>query len=156
MIVAVDVLPQKLEIAKQLGATHVLDPNSCNAVEEIRELTAGGVDSALDFTGNVRALRMAYDATRRRGVTVTAGLPNPGAVLELPAVGLTGEERTLKGSYLGSGVPSRDIPRFLALHAQGRMPVERLMTHKIRLEEVNEGFDRLHSGDAIRQVIEFG
>lgn len=154
-IVAVDIIPDKLELAKQLGATHTIDSSKEGALEELRELTSGGVDTALDFTGNVNALRFAYDATRRGGATVTAGLPNPKAMLQIPAVGLTGEERTLKGSYLGSGVPSRDIPRFLALHAQGRLPVERLMTEKIRLEDINEGFDRLHEGKAIRQVIDF-
>ncbi|MBN9673876.1 zinc-dependent alcohol dehydrogenase family protein [Roseibium aggregatum] len=154
-IVAVDILPDKLELARELGATHTIDSSKEGALEELRELTSGGVDTAMDFTGNVRALRFAYDATRRGGATVTAGLPNPKAMLEIPAVGLTGEERTLKGSYLGSGVPSRDIPRFLALHTQGRLPVERLMTEKIRLEDINEGFDRLHAGKAIRQVIDF-
>ncbi|WP_346892331.1 zinc-dependent alcohol dehydrogenase family protein [uncultured Roseibium sp.] len=154
-IVAVDIIPDKLELAKELGATHTIDSSKEGALEELRELTSGGVDTAMDFTGNVNALRFAYDATRRGGATVTAGLPNPKAMLQIPAVGLTGEERTLKGSYLGSGVPSRDIPRFLALHAQGRLPVERLMTEKIRLEDINEGFDRLHAGKAIRQVIDF-
>lgn len=154
-IVAVDVLPDKLKAAMEMGATHTIDSSKPGALEALRELTSGGVDSALDFTGNVHALGFAYNATRRGGSTVTAGLPNPAAKLELAAVTLTAEERVLKGSYLGSGVPSRDIPRFLSLFAQGRMPVDRLMTHKIRLEDINEGFDRLHAGAAIRQVIDF-
>lgn len=154
-IVAVDVLPEKLRIAMELGATHAVDSSSPEAVAELRELTSGGVDTALEFTGNVHALRFAYDVTCRGGVTVTAGLPNPAGKLELPAVGITAEERVLKGSYLGSGVPSRDIPRFLALFAQGRMPVDRLLTHRLQLDGINEGFDRLQAGEAIRQVIAF-
>jgi len=154
-IVAVDILPEKLEIAQQCGATHVIDSSKKGALEKLQDLTNGGVDTALDFTGNVQALRFAYDATRRSGTTVTAGLPNPRAVVEIPAVGLTAEERTLKGSYLDSGVPSRDIQRFLALYAQGRMPVQKLMTGKIRLEDINAGFDNLEAGQAIRQVIDF-
>jgi len=154
-IVAVDILPEKLKIAQQCGATHVIDSSKKGALEKLQDLTNGGVDTALDFTGNVQALRFAYDATRRSGTTVTAGLPNPRAVVEIPAVGLTAEERTLKGSYLGSGVPSRDIQRFLALYAQGRMPVQKLMTGKIRLEDINAGFDNLEAGQAIRQVIDF-
>lgn len=154
-IVAVDVLDEKLEVAKSLGATHVINSGRDGAKEELRELTRGGVETAMDFTGNVNALRFAYDVTRRGGVTLTAGLPNPTAELRIPAVGLTGEERTLKGSYLGSGVPTRDIPRFLALHAQGRMPVEKLLTERIGLEDINAGFDKLHAGKAIRQVIDF-
>jgi alcohol dehydrogenase len=73
----------------------------------------------------------------------------------LPAVSLVAEERTIKGSYLGSGVPSRDIPRFLGLYMRGKLPVEKLLTHRIKLDDINEGFDRLHDGNAIRQVIEF-
>ncbi|WP_375690667.1 zinc-dependent alcohol dehydrogenase family protein [Pseudooceanicola sp. LIPI14-2-Ac024] len=155
-IVAVDRVAAKLEVARTLGATHVIDSSDGDALDRLRELTGGGVDAALDFTGNVNALRFAYDATRRGGTTITAGLPNPSAMLSIPAVGLTAEERTLKGSYLGSGVPSRDILKFLALFDQGRMPVDKLMTHKISLNEINEGFDRLHEGTAIRQVITFG
>jgi len=155
-IVAVDRVAAKLEVARTLGATHVIDSSDGDALDRLRELTGGGVDAALDFTGNVNALRFAYDATRRGGTTITAGLPNPSAMLSIPAVGLTAEERTLKGSYLGSGVPSRDILKFLALFDQGRMPVDKLMTHKIALDEINEGFDRLHEGTAIRQVITFG
>ncbi len=153
-IVAVDILPDKLKLAKELGATHVINSKDPGALEELRDITGGGVDAALDFTGNVHALGFAYQATKRGGATVTAGLPNPAAKLEISAVTLTAEERVLKGSYLGSGIPSRDIPRFLALFAQGRMPVDRLMTHKIALDDINEGFDRLHSGEAIRQVID--
>ncbi|UYV36773.1 zinc-dependent alcohol dehydrogenase family protein [Rhodobacteraceae bacterium D3-12] len=154
-IVAVDILDDKLTLAKELGATHAINSSQESALEELREVTQGGADCAMDFTGNVHALRFAYDGTRRGGTTVTAGLPNPAAVLELPALSLTGEERTLKGSYLGSGVPSRDIPRFMGLHEQGRLPVDRLMSEKIQLEEINEGFDRLHAGKSIRQVITF-
>lgn len=154
-IVAVDILDDKLELAKELGATHVINSSKEGALEELRDLTSGGVDCAMDFTGNVHALRFAYDGTRRGGTTVTAGLPNPSAMLQIPAVGLTGEERTIKGSYLGSGVPSRDIPRFMGLFAQGRMPIDRLMSEKIRLDDINEGFDKLHAGAAIRQVVSF-
>ncbi|NMM46656.1 zinc-binding dehydrogenase [Rhodospirillaceae bacterium KN72] len=154
-VIAIDRLPEKLELASEFGATHTVNSSDADAVAAVKDLTGGGVDVALDFTGNVHALRFAYDITRRGGTTITAGLPNPKAQLELPAVTLTAEERVLKGSYLGSGVPSRDIPKFLDLHACGRMPVEKLMTHRIRLEDINEGFDRLHDGAAIRQVIDF-
>ncbi|MAC77451.1 MAG: alcohol dehydrogenase [Rhodobacteraceae bacterium] len=155
-IVAVDILDDKLEMARSLGATHTINSGRPGALEELRELTKGGVQTAMDFTGNVHALRFAYDSTRRGGTTITAGLPNPKAMLEIPAVGLTAEERTIKGSYLGSGVPARDFPRMLGLHAQGRLPVEKLMTAKIKLEDINAGFDRLQAGEVIRQLIDFG
>lgn len=154
-IVAVDILEDKLAIARELGATHTINSAQPGALEELRDISSGGVDTAMDFTGNVKALRFAYDSTRRGGTTITAGLPNPSAILELPALSITGEERTLKGSYLGSGVPSRDIPRFLALYAKGQLPVQRLMSEKIRLEDINAGFDKLQAGKTIRQVIDF-
>ena len=101
------------------------------------------------------ALELAYRITRRGGTTVTAGLPPPDATLPLPIVNLVAEERTVKGSYIGTCVPSRDIPRYLSLYLQGRLPVDKLLSGRLALEEINEGFDRLHDGTAVRQVIVF-
>ncbi len=154
-IVAIDTLESKLGLARDLGATHAFLATDPDLVAKVKEATSGGVDAALEFAGSARALEGAYAMTRRGGTTITAGLPNPKAVLNISPLSLVAEERTLRGSYLGSGVPQRDIPRFLGLHRRGRLPVEKLMTHKIALDEINEGFDRLHRGEAIRQVIEF-
>ncbi len=143
-IVAVDRIEAKLETARDLGATHLFRADDPDVVAKVREATKGGVETALEFAGVAKALELAYAITRRGGVTVTAGLPNPKAMLSLPAVSLVAEERTLKGSYLGSGVPSRDIPRFLALHRRGKLPVEKLLTHRLKLDEINLGFDRLN------------
>jgi alcohol dehydrogenase len=154
-IIAVDQFDRKLEMARELGATHTFNAADPDVVGKVKEATKGGVDAALEFAGSVKALEFSYAITRRGGTTVTAGLPNPKAMLTLPAVSLVAEERTLKGSYLGSGVPSRDIPRFLGLFNRGRMPVDKLLTHRISLDEINEGFDRLADGSAIRQVVEF-
>jgi alcohol dehydrogenase len=76
-------------------------------------------------------------------------------VLTIPAVSLTVEERTLKGSYLGSSIPSRDVPRLVELHRAGKLPVDRLLTHRLALEDINEGFDRLARGEAVRQAVVF-
>ena len=76
-------------------------------------------------------------------------------MLEIPAVSLVAEERTLRGSYLGSCVPAEDIPSFVALHAAGKLGVDSLLTGTLSLDEVNEGFDRLASGEAARQAIVF-
>ena len=86
---------------------------------------------------------------------MTCSLPNPAHRLELPVVQMTAEERTLKGSYLGSAVPTRDIPRYIDLYRAGRLRVDRLITHRLELDEINEGFDRLAAGEAVRQVIVF-
>ncbi len=154
-IVAVDTLPSKLDMARSLGATHCFDAADPDVVGKVKEATQGGVDAALEFAGSARALESAFSITRRGGTTITAGLPNPKAVLNISPVTLVAEERTLRGSYLGSGVPARDIPRFLALFHRGRLPVDKLLTHRITLSDINEGFDRLQRGEAIRQVIDF-
>lgn len=154
-IVAIDRLASKLEFARQLGATHVFNADDPDVTAKVREATKGGVEAALEFAGSVKALEFSYGITRRGGTTITAGLPHPKAMLSLPAVSLVAEERTLKGSYLGSGVPSRDIPRFLGLYRRGKLPVDRLLTHRMKLEEINEGFDRLADGSAVRQIVEF-
>ena len=121
----------------------------------MREITGGGVDFAFEMAGAVRAMELAYKITRRGGTTITAGLPPPGAALALPLVQLVAEERSVKGSYIGTCVPTRDIPRYVALYRAGKLPVDRLMSGKLSLDQINEGFDRLHEGKAVRQVIEF-
>lgn len=154
-LIAVDLAQDKRDLALTLGAHHAIDPTAPDAAEAVRALTNGGVDLAVEVAGAVPALKFAYDITRRGGTTVTAGLPNPAAELNIPAVSLTAGEKTLKGSYVGSCVPRRDIPRFAKMMMQGQLPIERLMTHVIGLEDLNEGFDRLASGQAIRQIVQF-
>jgi alcohol dehydrogenase len=152
-VIAIDRLPDKLQLARELGATHCVDATQADAVDQVRELSEGGVDFAFEMAGSVAALDLAYRVTARGGTTVTAGLPNPAALWSLPAVSLTAEERTIKGSYVGSSVPSRDIPRLIELYRAGRLPVDRLLSEQIPLEDINEGLDRLAQGHSIRQVI---
>ncbi|MEC9361918.1 zinc-dependent alcohol dehydrogenase family protein [Sinimarinibacterium flocculans] len=153
-IVAVDVLPAKLELARSLGATHTVLAGP-DAVNEIREATRGGAAYAIETAGVEIALAQAYAATRRGGTTVTVGLPHPQKQFAISAVSLVAEERTVKGSYMGSAVPSRDLPRFIALYRAGRMPVDRLLTQTLKLEDINAAFDRLARGEAVRQVVLF-
>ncbi|GAB4179171.1 MAG: zinc-dependent alcohol dehydrogenase family protein [Rhodocyclaceae bacterium] len=152
-IVAVDLAEDKLALARSLGATDAVNAGSAQAAEQVREATGGGVDCALEFAGSIPALQLAWRITRRGGTTVTAGLPPPDRTLPLPVVSLVGEERTLKGSYVGSCVPLRDLPRFIALHLQGRLPVRKLLSATLALAQINEGFDRLREGKAVRQVV---
>jgi alcohol dehydrogenase len=109
----------------------------------------------IETVGSAAVLAEAYAATRRGGITTTVGLPEPSQMLSIPAVSLVAEERILRGSYLGSSVPARDLPRFIDLHRQGRLDVERLLTHTLPLDEINEGFDRLAGGEAVRQAVVF-
>jgi alcohol dehydrogenase len=153
-IVAVDLSEEKLDLARRLGATDTVNARDPEAAEQARAATGGGVEFAFEMAGSIRALELAYRITRRGGTTVTAGLPPPDAALPLPVVNLVGEERTVKGSYIGTCVPARDIPRYVELYRRGRLPVDRLMSGRLALEEINAGFDRLHEGKAVRQVIE--
>jgi Zn-dependent alcohol dehydrogenase len=88
-------------------------------------------------------------------VAASVGLPAPDKRWSLPSANLIAEERTIKGSYMGSSVPSRDLPRFIALYRAGLLPVNHLLTHRLSFEDINEGFDRLARSEAIRQVIVF-
>ena len=121
----------------------------------MKDATGGGVDYAFEMAGSVQAMELAYRVTRRGGTTVTAGLPHPDHRWPLQQVSLVAEERTVKGSYIGSCVPLRDIPRYVSLYRQGRLPVNRLMGERIRLADINAGFDHLASGHALRQVVVF-
>jgi len=152
-IVAVDLLPHKVEMAKSLGASHGLVVGEGDVVEAVREITGGGADYAFETAGSPEAMLLAYRATRRGGMTVTVGLPHPERTLTLPAVSLTAEERTLRGSYMGSSNPRRDLPRFLALHMAGKLPAESLLTGTLPLSAINEGFDRLAQGEVVRQIV---
>ncbi|MGE5616642.1 MAG: zinc-dependent alcohol dehydrogenase family protein [Bacillota bacterium] len=154
-IVAVDLAKDKRDFAVSLGATDAFDAAQSDVVEAIKAATDGGVEYALEFAGSVKAMELAYRITRRGGTTVTAGLPHPSATFPLPQVNLVAEERTVKGSYIGTCVPTRDLPRFVALYRQGKLPVDKLLTHRMKLDEINEGFERLREGKAIRQVVVF-
>ncbi|KZC98309.1 zinc-dependent alcohol dehydrogenase family protein [Oceanibaculum pacificum] len=153
-IVAIDLLDSKLDLARQLGATDAFNAKDADIVEAVREATKGGVDYAFEMAGSVPALELAYKITKRGGMTVTAGLANPGKSLSLSPVVLVAEERTLKGSYVGGCVPLRDIPRYIQMFRRGRLPVDRLLSERIEgLEGLNAAFDRLADGLSIRQVL---
>lgn len=154
-VIAVDVLDTKLRVARQAGATHTVNATVVDAVEAIRDATSGGVHYAFECVGNVDVFSQAYAATRVRGSTVCVGLDHPDRSLTIPAVSIVTEERTVRGAYMGSSVPSRDIPRFMDLYRAGALPVDLLHTHDIALDDINEAFDRLADGEAIRQIVRF-
>lgn len=154
MLVACDLSHAKLEIAKRLGATHIVNVGDPAAVEQIRDLTRGGAHYAFEMAGAVKAMELAYKITRRGGTTVTAGLSNPQHLFSIPHVGIVAEERTIKGSYLGSCNPSRDVPKYIELYRAGRLPVNQLLSERIALEDINAAFDRLADGATIRQIVQ--
>lgn len=153
-LIACDVNEDKLAIAKGLGATHLIKAGTPTGVEEVRSITRGGVHYAFEMAGAVTAMEFAYQVTRRGGTMVTAGLPHPAHMLSIPHVGIVAEERTIKGSYLGSCNPARDIPRYVAMYRNGRLPVDRLLSERVALGDINAAFDRLADGRSVRQVVE--
>ncbi len=152
-VIAVDPVGSKLDLALDLGATIAINPHDGDVVEAVRYASGGGAEVALETVGSAAVLAQAYSATARGGLTVTAGLPDPGQMLSIPAVSLVAEERTLRGSYLGSCIPSRDIPYFIEMYRSGRLPVERLLSDRITLDDLNQGFDRLDRGEVVRQIV---
>ncbi len=152
-IVAIDLSDERLGLARQLGATHTVNGGDADCVPVVRELTGGGVDYAFELAGTVGAMQTAYAVTRAGGTTVTAGLSPAAATFSFVQSELVGEEKTIRGSYMGSCVPVRDIPRFVSLYRQGRLPVDRLISGRLRLEEINEGFDRLNRMAALRHIV---
>ncbi len=154
-IIALDLQESKLALASELGATGTVNAADPNAIEAVKDMTGGGVDFAFELAGSVKAMEQAYRITKRGGTTVSAGLPHPDHRWELQHVNMVAEERTIKGSYIGSCVPMRDIPRYIELYRRGQLPVDRLMSDVIALEEINSGFDRLAAGKTVRQVIRF-
>jgi alcohol dehydrogenase len=153
MIVACDLSEAKLALARELGATHSVNASDPDAAAKIRELSHGGVHYAFEMAGSVKAMDLSYKITRRGGTTVTAGLSNPQHMFSIPHVSIVAEERTIKGSYLGSCDPARDIPRYVRMYREGRLPVDKLLSERIGLDDINAAFDRLADGKTVRQIV---
>ncbi|OJZ70333.1 alcohol dehydrogenase [Mycobacterium paraffinicum] len=147
-VVAVDQLPDKLAGARARGAHEAYTP---------QQAVDAGVKAAavIEAVGHPAALETAIALTAPGGRTITVGLPPPDARISLSPLGFVAEGRSLIGSYLGSAVPSRDIPRFVALWQSGRLPVEALVSSSIGLDQINEAMDNLADGTAVRQLIRF-
>ncbi len=152
-IIAVDGNPSKKDLALSLGATDFVAAEG--AAQAIRALLPQGVDAALDASASVEGFEQALESTRRGGSTVTVSLPDAAKQFHFPLSRLVAEARTIRGSYIGSCIPSRDIPTFIGLYRQGRLPVERLVSGTLALDDINAAMDALADGRAVRQVITF-
>lgn len=147
-VIGIDAVADKLERARELGASAVYTPQE--AIEA--RLKAPIV---IEAAGNARAFETAVQVTGVGGKMITVGLPAPTATATISPLGITAEARTIVGSYLGSAVPTRDIPIFAQLWREGRLPVEALISSTITLDDINQAMDNLADGSAIRQVILF-
>jgi S-(hydroxymethyl)mycothiol dehydrogenase len=153
-IIAVDVDDRKLEWAKDFGATHTVNSRSTDAVEAIRGLTDGfGADVVVDAVGRPETYEQAFFARDLAGTVVLVGVPDPSAKIELPLIELFGRGGSLKSSWYGDCLPSRDFPMLIELYLQGRLPLERFVSETIDLDGVEAAFDKMHHGDVLRSVV---
>ena len=154
-IIGIDLLQDKLDLAKQLGADVVYKADDPDILDNIHKFTKGGVHYSFECVGSEKAMELAYKTLKRGGTVVSSGLSHPDKSFSIKHVDLVANEKIIKGSFLGSCVPDRDIPAYIDLYRSGRLPVDRLMSDHITLDEVNEGFDKLSDGNTVRQIISF-
>ena len=152
-VLALDLSQEKLQFAKELGVHHALNAVDERLVEKVMSLTGGGVHCAIETAGSGQALQTAYNITRRGGTTVAAGMPSAETTINLSHLKITAEERCIKGSYMGSCVAKRDIPRYLNMFQNGILPVNKLMSRSIGFEDLNAAMDRLADAKTIREVL---
>ncbi len=152
-IIAIDIADDKLGLARQLGATDTFNAADPGCVEAVIEATKGGVEFAFEVAGVVAAMQTAYAVTKRGGMTVSSGLSHHTHKFEVPHAELVVNERAIKGSYMGSSVVRQDVPKFINLYKQGKLPIDKLRSGTIGLADLNAGFDTLGRGDAVRQML---
>jgi S-(hydroxymethyl)mycothiol dehydrogenase len=153
-IIAVDIDARKLETALRMGATHTVNSRESDPVEAIKELTGGfGADVVIEAVGRPETYRQAFYARDLAGTVVLVGVPTPEMTLELPLLDVFGRGGSLKSSWYGDCLPSRDFPMLIDLYLQGRLDLEAFVTETIELEDIEKAFQRMHDGDVLRSVV---
>jgi S-(hydroxymethyl)mycothiol dehydrogenase len=153
-VIAVDRDPRKLEWAQGFGATHTVNAAEEDVVARLRELTGGfGPDVVIDAVGRPETYRQAFDARDLAGTVVLVGVPNPTMTLELPLIEVFGHGGQLKSSWYGDCLPSRDFPLLIDLWQQGRFPLEKFVTERIALDQVEDAFHKMEAGEVLRSVV---
>jgi S-(hydroxymethyl)mycothiol dehydrogenase len=153
-IIAVDVDSRKLDWARQFGATHAINSREADPVEGIRELTEGnGADVVIEAIGRPETYTQAFYARDLAGTVVLVGVPTPEMKLELPLLDFFGRGGSLKSSWYGDCLPSRDFPMLVDLHLQGRLPLEKFVSETIGLDDVEAAFAKMHRGEVLRSVV---
>jgi S-(hydroxymethyl)glutathione dehydrogenase / alcohol dehydrogenase len=155
-VVAVDLAQDKLALAEELGASHAVAwaGSAEDTAERVMEVSGGGVDYAFEATGRPEAALAAFLSTRARGAAVLIGIPDAAATLTLPALPIPRMERRVLGSIYGSSRPARDFPALLELYRRGRLPLDRLVSRRLPLDDVEEAFGVLRGGESLRVVLD--
>ena len=153
-IIGVDLDDRKLAWARDFGATHTINSSSGDVVAEIQKLTGGfGVDVAIEAVGLPKVYEQAFYARDLAGTVVLVGVPRPEMQLTLPMLDVFGRGGALKSSWYGDCLPSRDFPMLIALHQQGRLPLDRFVSETIGIGDVEAAFTRMHHGEVLRSVV---
>jgi S-(hydroxymethyl)mycothiol dehydrogenase len=153
-IIAIDRDERKLRWAADLGATHTVNAAQVDTVAAVRELTGGfGADVVIDAVGRPETWRQAFYARDLAGTVVLVGVPTPDMVLEIPLVDIFSRGGALKSSWYGDCLPERDFPTLVDLYQQGRLPLEKFVSERIKLDDVEEAFHTMHAGEVLRSVV---
>ncbi|TSD92843.1 S-(hydroxymethyl)mycothiol dehydrogenase [Gordonia rubripertincta] len=154
-IIAVDRDEKKLAWAKELGATHTVNASHASPTEKIQDITGGfGADVAIDAVGRPETWKQAFYSRDLAGTVVLVGVPTPDMRLEMPLIDFFSRGGSLKSSWYGDCLPERDFPLLVDLYQQGRLPLEKFVTERISLDEVEKAFDTIHAGNVLRSVVE--
>jgi len=153
VIIGLDILPSKFELAKAVGATHCFDARDPDVVQKVKELTDGGVDHSFEISGVAPAVNLAHAVSARGGDVVHVGVSTATAEVPVRQWPLVIEERTVRGSFMGGGIPTRDIPRYIGLFQEGRFPMDQLRSEHITFDRLNESLDLLDRGAVVRQIL---
>jgi len=154
-VIAVDVDDRKLAWAKEFGATHTVNAKEQDPVEAIKTITEFGADVTIDAVGSPAVFQQAYDARDLAGTTVLVGVPTPDMKWEIPLIEIFGRGGSLKSSWYGDCLPSRDFPMMIDLYQQGRLPLDKFVSETIALDGVEDAFTKMHHGDVLRSVVVF-
>jgi S-(hydroxymethyl)mycothiol dehydrogenase len=155
-IIAVDIDERKLVLAREFGATHVVDSSTTHPVEAIREATGGfGADVVVDAVGTAKTYKQAFLARDLAGTVVLVGVPAPDTRVELSLLNVFSRGGALKSSWYGDCLPSRDFPMLVELYLQGRLPLDKFVTETIGIGDVEAAFTKMHHGDVLRSVVVF-
>jgi S-(hydroxymethyl)mycothiol dehydrogenase len=153
-IIAIDRDPKKLYWATELGATHTIDASKTDAVEAVQELTGGfGADVVVDAVGRPETWKQAFYARDLAGTVVLVGVPTPDMTLEMPLIDFFSRGGALKSSWYGDCLPERDFPALVDLYQQGRLPLEKFVSERIKLDQIDEAFETMHRGEVLRSVV---
>ena len=153
-IIAVDTDNTKLKWAREFGATHTVNARELDAVETIQDLTGGfGADVVIDAVGRPETWKQAFYARDLAGTVVLVGVPTPDMTLEMPLVDFFSRGGSLKSSWYGDCLPERDFPTLISLYLQGRLPLEKFVSERISLDQIEEAFHKMHAGEVLRSVV---